>query len=161
MAGLAAATTTPVTLAAARLPRAHDGAAAALLAERLAERGAPERAFGASAEGMALLGALGGHSPYLADLAVRESGTLLRIIERGPDAALALALDPLGRADPDATRPQVAALLRQAKRQAALIAAVADIGGLWPLDRVTGALSDLADACTDYACAHLLREAQA
>jgi glutamate-ammonia-ligase adenylyltransferase len=55
----------------------------------------------------------------------------------------------------------VAALLRQAKRQAALIAAAADLAGLWPLDRVTGALSDLADACTDYACAHLLREAQA
>ncbi|WP_456299922.1 [protein-PII] uridylyltransferase family protein, partial [Falsiroseomonas oryzae] len=58
-------------------------------------------------------------------------------------------------------RQQVAALLRQAKRQAALIAAAADLAGLWPLDRVTGALSELADTCTDYACAHLLREAQA
>jgi glutamate-ammonia-ligase adenylyltransferase len=141
--------------------RPHDGEGAAMLAGRFAEKGAAERAFGATAQGAALLAALGGHSPYLADLALRESATLLRLMERGPDATFALALDPLSRADPAATRPGVASLLRQAKRQAALIAAVADLLGLWPLDRVTGALSDLADACTDYACAHLLREAQA
>jgi glutamate-ammonia-ligase adenylyltransferase len=146
---------------AASLPRPFDAEAAALLASRFAERGAAEKAFGAGAEGAALLAALGGHSPYLADLALRESAILLRLVDRGPDATFALALDPLGRADPAATRPGVAALLRRAKRQAALIAAVADITGTWALDRVTGALSDLADACTDYACAHLLREAQA
>lgn len=148
-------------LSPARLPRPFDPAAAEALLGRFAERGNAERALAASTEGAALLAALGGHSTYLADLAVRESVTLLRLVERGPDAAFALALDPLGRADPEASRPQVAALLRQAKRQAALIAAAADLAGLWPLDRVTGALSDLADACTDYACAHLLREAQA
>jgi len=148
-------------LSPARLPRPFEPRAAELLAGRFAERGAAERAFAATPEGAALLGALGGHSTYLADLAVRESATLLRVVERGPDAAFALALDPLARADTSAARPQVAALLRQAKRQSALIAAVADLGGLWPLDRVTGALSDLADGCTDYACAHLLREAQA
>jgi glutamate-ammonia-ligase adenylyltransferase len=161
----AAAESTPPAWAAGsatvRLPRPHDGASAALLAGRFVERGAAERGFAATPQGAALLAALGGHSPYLADLALRESGTLLRLIERGPDATFALALDPLGRADPTATRAGVAALLRQAKRQAALIAAVADLLGLWPLDRVTGALSDLADGCTDYACAHLLREAQA
>jgi glutamate-ammonia-ligase adenylyltransferase len=145
----------------ARLPRPHDAEAAEALQSRFAERGAAERAFGATAEGAALLAALGGHSPYLADLALRESPTLLRVMERGPDDAFALALDPLGRADPRATRPQVAALLRQAKRQAALIAATADLAGLWPLDRVTGALSDLAEAAVEHACAHLLREAQA
>ena len=146
---------------AGRLPRPFEPEEAARLAERFAERGAAERAFAATGEGAALIAALGGHSSYLADLAVRESATLMRLVERGADATMALALDPLGRADPAATRAQVAALLRQAKRQAALIAAVADLAGIWPLDRVTGALSDLADACTDYACAHLLRDAQA
>ena len=160
-AGTGAPAPKSAPLAAARLPRPFDPEAAAQLAGRFAERGGPERAFAATAEGAALLAALGGHSSYLADLAVRESATLLRLAERGADAAMALALDPLGRADPKASRPQVASLLRQAKRQAALIAAAADLAGLWPLDRVTGALSDLADACTDYACAHLLREAQA
>ncbi|MFC7689565.1 hypothetical protein ACFQY5_07980 [Paeniroseomonas aquatica] len=54
------------------LPRAFDPEAAARLAERFAERDAACRAFAASADGAALLGALGGHSPYLADLAVRK-----------------------------------------------------------------------------------------
>jgi glutamate-ammonia-ligase adenylyltransferase len=144
-----------------RLPRPFDAEAAERLATRFAERGAAERAFATGTPGAALLAALGGHSPYLADLALREAATLQRLVDRGPDAAFALALDPLGRADPTATRAGVAVLLRQAKRQAALIAAAADLAGLWPLDRVTGALSDLADAATDYACAHLLREAQA
>jgi glutamate-ammonia-ligase adenylyltransferase len=150
---------TPASLE--RLPRPFAPEAAAQAIARFAERGAAEQAYAASAAGAALLAAIGGHSPYLADLAVRESATLLRLAERGPDDAVGIALDPLGRADPAAGRPQVAALLRQAKRQAALIAAVADIAGLWPLDRVTGTLSDLADAATDFACAHLLREAQA
>ncbi|WBV41677.1 bifunctional [glutamine synthetase] adenylyltransferase/[glutamine synthetase]-adenylyl-L-tyrosine phosphorylase [Pseudoroseomonas cervicalis] len=142
-----------------RLPRPHDAQAAARLAEAFAARGGAERAYGASPEGAALLAALGGNSPYLSDLAERESAVLLRFAERGADDAFALALDPLSRADPDAARPAVAALLRQAKRQAALIIALADLTGQWRLDRVTGALSELAEAAIDYACAHLLREA--
>lgn len=139
-----------------RLPRPFDPEAAARLLERFGERDAQAKGFAAGAEGGALLAALGGHSPYLADLALREAATLERVLDRGPDQALALALDPLGRADPAATREQVATLLRQAKRQAALIVAVADIAGLWPLDKVTGALSDLAERTLDLACAHLL-----
>ncbi|MDI3305983.1 MAG: bifunctional [glutamine synthetase] adenylyltransferase/[glutamine synthetase]-adenylyl-L-tyrosine phosphorylase [Acetobacteraceae bacterium] len=139
-----------------RLPRPFDQEGAERLAERFSEISAPARAFAASAEGAALLGALGGHSPYLSDLALREPEMLLRLAERGPDEAFDLALGPLTHADPQAGREAVGALLRQAKRRAALIAAVADIAGLWPLDRVTGALSDLADACIDFACAHLL-----
>ena len=139
-----------------RLPRPFDAEAAERLTERFAERDAASRAFAASAEGAALLAALGGHSPYLADLALREAPVLLRLAERGPDEAMAVALDPLTRADPGAPREQVAALLRQAKRQVALIVAVADIAGLWPLDRITGALSDLAEQAIDFAAAHLL-----
>ncbi|MFC7552022.1 hypothetical protein ACFQU7_06715 [Pseudoroseomonas wenyumeiae] len=142
-----------------RLPPPFDREAAARCVEGFAARGPAERRFAETARGVALLGALAGHSPYLAGLAERESATLLRFAERGADAALELALDPLSRADPDAARPAVAALLRQAKRQAALIIALADLSGQWPLDRVTGALSTLAEATIDYACAHLLREA--
>ncbi|WP_043340516.1 bifunctional [glutamine synthetase] adenylyltransferase/[glutamine synthetase]-adenylyl-L-tyrosine phosphorylase [Belnapia moabensis] len=144
-----------------RLPRPFDPEAAARLAERFAERDAACRAFAASAEGAALLAALGGHSPYLADLAVREAPALLRIVERDPDEAFAMALDPLGRADPAASREAVGVLLRQAKRQAALIAAVADIAGLWTLDQVTGSLSTVAEQVIDFACTHLLLAAAA
>jgi glutamate-ammonia-ligase adenylyltransferase len=144
-----------------RLPRPFDPEAAGRLLERFAERDAACRGFAASAEGAALLGALGGHSPYLSDLAVREAPALLRLAERGPDEAFALALDPLGRADPAATREAVGVLLRQVKRQAALIAAAADIAGLWTLDRVTGALSTVAEQVIDFACTHLLLAAAA
>ncbi|CAH0283290.1 bifunctional [glutamine synthetase] adenylyltransferase/[glutamine synthetase]-adenylyl-L-tyrosine phosphorylase [Roseomonas sp. CECT 9278] len=144
-----------------RLPRPFDPAAAALAAEHFAERGAAERDFAASPAGAALIAALGGHSPYLADLAVRESAALLALAERGPDVAFERALDPLSRIDPATPRPALATILRQAKRQGALAAAVADITGLWALDRVTGALSDLAEAAIDAACAHLLRDAAA
>ncbi|MBX9699059.1 MAG: glutamine-synthetase adenylyltransferase, partial [Acetobacteraceae bacterium] len=139
-----------------RLPRPFDPEAAARLAERFAERDAAARTFAEGAEGGALLAALGGHSPYLAELALREPLVLERLLERGPDEALALAFEPLTRADPGAAREQVATLLRGVKRQAALIIAAADIAGAWPLDRVTGALSDLAERTLDFACAHLL-----
>ena len=143
-----------------RLPRAFDAEAAERLLSRFSERDAQARGFAASPEGAALLHALGGHSPYLADLALREAATLMRLAERGPDEAQALAMAPLRHADPAAGRDQVASLLRQAKRQAALIIATADLAGLWGLDQVTGALSDLAEASIDFACTHLLLAAQ-
>lgn len=149
----------PACFAPERLPRPFDPAAATVARDTFAERGAAEAAFAATPAGAALLEALGGHSPYLADLAERESATLLLMAERGPDEAFARAIDPLGRIDPETPRPALATLLRQAKRQGALAAAFGDITGVWPLDRVTGALSDLAEASIDAACAHLLRHA--
>ncbi|MBP0446214.1 bifunctional [glutamine synthetase] adenylyltransferase/[glutamine synthetase]-adenylyl-L-tyrosine phosphorylase [Roseomonas sp. SSH11] len=139
-------------------PAPYDAAAASRLAEDFAAKGAAEAAFAEAPAGAALLAALGGHSPFLADLALREATTLLRFAERGADAAFAAALDPLGRADPAASFAQLGAALRLAKRQAALIIAAADLSGEWALDQVTGALSSLADTCIDLACVHLLRE---
>jgi len=151
----------PTSFAPERLPRPFDPAAAAQARQDFAECGEAERDFAASPAGAALLAALGGHSPYLAELAAREPATLLLLAARGPDEAMARALAPLARIAPETPRAAVAAMLRRAKRQGALTAAVADIAGLWPLDRVTGALSDLAEGAIDAACAHLLREAAA
>jgi glutamate-ammonia-ligase adenylyltransferase len=144
-----------------RLPRPFDTQAAARLAERLSERDSPTSGLIEEGAGRGLVAALGGHSPFLADLALRERLMLARLIERGPDEALAMALDPLSRADPGSARDQVASLLRQARRQAALIIAAADITGYWPLDKVTGGLSDLAERTLEFACAHLLLAAAA
>ena len=49
--------------------------------------------------------------------------------------------------------------MRRAKRIVALATAIADIGGIWPLERVTATLSDLAEATLSLAMAHLLRTA--
>ncbi|MCB4822114.1 bifunctional [glutamine synthetase] adenylyltransferase/[glutamine synthetase]-adenylyl-L-tyrosine phosphorylase [Roseicella aerolata] len=149
-------TAQPAAIAPERLPRPFDREAADRLVQHVAEGDAAARGLAASPGGAALLAALGGHSPYLAELAQREPLALVRLLERGPDEALDIAFEPLRHADPGAPREAVGALLRQAKRQAALIVAAADLAGLWPLDRVTGALSDLADATIDFACAHLL-----
>ena len=51
------------------------------------------------------------------------------------------------------------ALLRRSKRRLALLTALADIAGLWPLEQVTGALTRFADRAVELALALLLREA--
>ncbi|HSU06341.1 MAG TPA: bifunctional [glutamine synthetase] adenylyltransferase/[glutamine synthetase]-adenylyl-L-tyrosine phosphorylase [Acetobacteraceae bacterium] len=137
----------------------HDRAAADRLIERFATIG-PAEARRMAQPGMAdLLAALGGNSPFLADLAVREAGALGVLAAQGPDAVADAAMAALAATSPAAPHQQVAAALRRAKRVIALTVAVADIGGLWPLERVTAALSDLAAAALDIAVAHLLRAA--
>ncbi|MEN0076167.1 MAG: bifunctional [glutamine synthetase] adenylyltransferase/[glutamine synthetase]-adenylyl-L-tyrosine phosphorylase [Paracraurococcus sp.] len=145
-----------IALAPERLPRPFDREAADRLVQHYAGGDPAMRALAAAAGGAALLAALGGHSPFLSELAQRDPEALLRLAARGPDEALDLAFEPLRHADPTAPRDAVGAMLRRAKRQAALIVAAADLAGLWPLDRITGALSDLAEAAIDFACAHLL-----
>ena len=107
----------------------------------------------------ALLECLGGNSPYLADLALREPETLMAVAAAGPDAVCDQALGGLARLTPALPRDKIAAGLRHAKRGVALAAAVADISGDWGLDQVTGALSDLADGALRVCAAHLLRQA--
>ena len=108
---------------------------------------------------LALLRALGGNAPYLADLALREAATLRAIVAEGAEAVVTRALAALAAVPPAAPRARVASALREAKRIVALAVAVADIGGAWRLERVTAALSDLAEAALTLAAAHLLRAA--
>lgn len=108
---------------------------------------------------LAMLRCLGGNSPYLAALALREPGSIGHLTRNGPDGAFAESLSPLSHVSPSTKRLEVAAALRQAKRGAALIAAIADIGGIWPLETVTGALTELAEATLTLAIRHLLRAA--
>src|SRR6202040_3668570 len=49
--------------------------------------------------------------------------------------------------------------LRRMKAQAALLIALADIGGVWPVARVTHALTQVADLALGAAVNHLLRDA--
>ncbi len=107
----------------------------------------------------ALLACLGGNSPYLSQLALREPGTLRAILANGPDAVADLALGELAATRPEASRAHVARQARIAKRRAALAAAVADIGHTWSLAQVTRTLSDLADIALRVVTNHLLRSA--
>ena len=140
-------------------PAPHDDGAAERLIERFAELGRTEARLAARPAVAAMLRALGGNSPYLADLAVREAPSVRSLVASGPDAVVAAALNELAATQLSSRRDRIAAALRRAKRVVALVTAVADIGGIWPLDRVTGALSDLAEATLAFAVAHLMRAA--
>ena len=142
-------------------PAPADPDAALRLLERFAEQGEAEAALAASAAGRAMLSAIGGGSPYLADLAVREHEVTVRIMQAGPDAALAPVAAALEALDPALPRAALSVALRQAKRRAALITALADIGGYWGLGRVTAVLSWLAETTLRHAIDHLLRAAHA
>ena len=88
----------------------------------------------------------GGSSPYLKGLIEREAGWLPGALE-DPDRAFESVLAEARALPPDQLRPG----LRQAKRRIALIAALADLAGAWPLERVTGALTDFAGLACDLA----------
>jgi glutamate-ammonia-ligase adenylyltransferase len=86
-----------------------------------------------------------GASPYLAGLCRTAPERLIRTLAGDPAERLAaiLAATAAIPADDGAVG---AALLRQLKGDLHLLAALADLGGVWGLDQVTGALTDFADA---------------
>jgi len=151
------------------LPRPHDPALLAVGLERwreAADQAADPalrdfaHAFADDPAGRAMLGAIFGNSPYLGHILVREQGFVRDFVNRGMDASLKGLLDGL-RAD-CAPLTDTAALmkcLRVAKRRAALLIGLADITRTWPLMRVTGALSALAQTCLQLATAHVLKQA--
>lgn len=106
-----------------------------------------------------LLCGAAGASPYLAGLIEREAGWLAGALAQDLPAAALVAteiagLDTLAAAE-------LGPALRQAKRRVALYAALADLGGVWGLDEVTGVLTDLADRATDLALrVHVAEEAR-
>ena len=116
--------------------------------------------IGNSTKLAALLCGLADGSPFLWDLAVAEPARLLGILQSDPDKRFAQLLLETARAV-EATRDEAEAmrLLRRMKSEAALLIAIADIGGAWPVIRTTRALTELADAAVQLALRFLLRDA--
>ncbi|SIO13434.1 glutamate-ammonia-ligase adenylyltransferase [Rhodovulum sp. ES.010] len=100
----------------------------------------------------ALLAGTAGCSPYLWGLMTREAEWMDAALAGDPDDAFAALLDAVRALPLDALKTG----LRQTKRRAALLIALADLGGVWPLERVTGALTDFADLCVDTALRRLV-----
>ncbi len=127
-----------------------------------AEVAAAARRMAEDADGRRLLEALFGNSPYLTQCAVHDPGGMVGIFTRGPDAVVADTMGGLESMRGEAVDSSaVASLLRTAKWHVALAVAVGDIAGVWPLERITGALSDFAEAALGRAAATLLRETAA
>jgi len=118
------------------------------------------RALVAQPAGAALLDSLFGNSPFLGQAVLLEPAFLRDLLRRGPEAAFETVLAEVAAAGAD-DRGGLMRALRLAKRRASLSIAIADIGGVWRLEQVSGALSALADAALQAALTHLLREAAA
>ena len=108
-----------------------------------------------------LLESLSESSPYLWELASLEPGRLLRLLLSDPDTHFTSLLAQHRRdvgSSPDAA--DAMRLLRRMKAEAALLIALADIGGVWPVMRAARALTELADAAVDAAVRFVLGEAE-
>lgn len=94
-----------------------------------------------------------GASPYLAGLARRRPAALGMTLESDPEDRLG---DILQRAHAQADEPDdelARKVLRELKGDLHLLTAIADLGGAWDLDQVTGALARFADAALHAAVA--------
>jgi glutamate-ammonia-ligase adenylyltransferase len=98
-------------------------------------------------------------SPYLASLAVRSPDRLYRTLSLPADRHLTRLLTAASVVDADPE--QTGAILRRLKADLHLLTALADLGGVWDLDQVTGALSRFADVATQSALAAVARAEQA
>ncbi len=100
----------------------------------------------ANGEVAQLIAGAAGCSPYLKGLMGKEGDWLQTALD-DPESALAALFEDL-RAAPVSDRPRD---LRQAKRRVALLTALTDLGGVWSLEQVTGALTDFADLAVQLA----------
>ena len=99
-------------------------------------------------------------SPYLRDLANKHPDTLAQCHNEGFDAALQdclAAFDDAGYHAQD--EAALSTSLRIAKRKAALICGLADLGGWWSWRQVSQAISDTADHAVQATVRHLLHNA--
>ena len=94
-----------------------------------------------------------GCSPYLDLLMRREADWLRGIVGGDLDAVFAEILNDISGDSFQALSDN----LRTAKRRGALLAGLADLGGLWSLDQVTGSLTDLADRAVQVSLDHLVK----
>src|SRR5579863_1180771 len=98
-------------------------------------------------------------SPYLFDLVRADAARAIRVLLCAPERHLTQLIENTSRevhaASSEATAMQ---LLRRAKSEAALLIALCDIGGVWPVMQVTAALTDLAVASVQSALRFLLQQ---
>lgn len=107
-----------------------------------------------------LLGIFSG-SPYLKGLVIRDPLRLQRVLAEPPEDRFHRLLSDLGEQMTSVTAMQEAMrVTRVFKSEVALLSALADLGGVWPVMTVTGVLTATADAALDAAVRFLFRQAQ-
>jgi glutamate-ammonia-ligase adenylyltransferase len=98
-------------------------------------------------------------SPYLFDLIRADATRLIRVLSCDPETHLSALIEKTSREVLAAVgETDVMHLLRRMKAEAALMIALCDIGGVWPVMRVTAALTDLAVSSVQTTLRFLLRQ---
>jgi glutamate-ammonia-ligase adenylyltransferase len=98
-------------------------------------------------------------SPYLFDLIRADAARFSRLLACEPERHLAALIEKTSRdVLAAASEAEVMLLLRRMKAEAALLIALCDIGGVWPVMRVTAELTDLATISVQTALRFLLRQ---
>ena len=121
-----------------------------------------KRLVAGSAKTRDVLAAIAEASPYLWGLVGADPERAFALLAAEPETRFAALLAEVTRACREAGSEDGAmAVLRHAKGEAALLIALADIGGVWPVERVTRALTQFADAAVTAALRFLLRGALA
>lgn len=152
---------------ATRLP-IYDEARAADLLDGLAKAMQSEPRLASAAEFLKtstelrnFLGAALSGAPYLAVLAKRDPELLADCLLADPDEHLSEAEGALASAMREAANSKEAlALLRRFKRRLALLAGLADLGGVWSTEQGLAAMSDGAEATVRQAVGFLFRQAR-
>lgn len=100
---------------------------------------------------------LADHSPYLWTLIQEDPARLVRLMTRPPGESLDALVQALAFRR-DEQEAELMSALRHAKRESALLIALADIGGVWDVVQATEALTCFADAAVGAAVNFLLRK---
>ena len=99
-------------------------------------------------------------APYMADLARQHPQIIKQCYEDGFESALEASLGVIEAADFHLLEEaELGVGLRKAKRQAALICGLADLGGWWSWEKVSRVISRTADSAVSAAVRHLLHTA--
>ena len=107
-----------------------------------------------------LLAGIAGSAPYLWDLICADPARLLRLLTNSPEEEFARLMKTAQRAGATArATASVMQVLRRMKAEAALLIALADIGGVWPVARVTASLTEVADTALRIGVRRLLADA--
>ncbi len=100
-----------------------------------------------------------GNSPYLSRLSELEKEFLVGITRDGFDNSFKPLLESMKKYDISGiSKKDLMFFLRQCKRRASLLIALADITNSWDLVKITGALSEFADLAVQITIAFLLNE---
>ena len=107
-----------------------------------------------------VLGGIAEAAPYLWNAIEEKPARLLRLLDADPAHSLAALIQKIKVAAAGAhSQAELMGILREFKLEAALLIALADIGGVWALPRITEALTRVADIAVALTVDHLLKAA--